>query len=112
MESHLGSFDDFVEPLPHPGEHLREDYLPQYGLTPGALAKMMGLKDRTRIERIVREKQPITADTALRLARVFHTSAALWMGLQASHDLSKAAIAFREDLESVQPALEPVLADA
>ena len=61
-------YSSFVTPLPHPGEHLREEFLPRYHLTAGALAKRMGLKDRTRIERIIREKQPITADTALRLA--------------------------------------------
>ena len=38
-----------AEPLSHPGEHLREDFLPDYGLTPGALARAMGLKDRTRM---------------------------------------------------------------
>ena len=68
-------FSKFVSPTPHPGEHLREDFLPAYRLTPGALAKSMGLKDRTRIKRLVREQQPVTADTALRLARVFGTTA-------------------------------------
>ena len=92
----------FETPLPHPGEHLREDYLPKYGLTPGALAKAMGLKDRTRIERIVREQQPITPDTALRLAKVFGTSAAFWTGLQSSHDLSVAAIRARDELAGLK----------
>jgi addiction module HigA family antidote len=59
----------FVEPLAHPGEHLREDFLPDYRLTAGALAKAMGLRDRTRIERLIRETQPVTPDTALRLGR-------------------------------------------
>lgn len=36
-------YSNFVSPLAHPGEHLREDFLPDYGLTPGALAKAMGL---------------------------------------------------------------------
>ena len=83
----------FSEPLAHPGEHLREEFLPEYGLTAGALAKAMGLKDRTRIERLIREKQPITPDTALRLARVFGTTPEFWMNLQTQHDLSVAAIA-------------------
>jgi len=43
-------YTGFAEPLAHPGAHLREDFLPDYGLTPGGLAKAMGLKDRTRIE--------------------------------------------------------------
>ena len=96
-------FSGFVSPLPHPGEHLREEFLPAYHLTAGALAKAMGLKDRTRLERLVREQQPITADTALRLARVFGTSARYWINLQTDHDLSKAAIAAREELAAIRP---------
>lgn len=95
-------FADFVTPAPHPGEHLREDFLPEYGLTPGALAKAMGLKDRTRIERLVRGAQPVTPDTALRLARVFGTSPQFWMNLQSQHDLSTVAIARRADLEAIK----------
>jgi addiction module HigA family antidote len=93
----------FVTPLPHPGEHLREEFLPDYGLTAGSLAKAMGLRDRTRIERLVREAQPVTPDTALRLARVFGTSADFWMNLQAQHDLSAAAIKSRRALKSIKP---------
>src|SRR5271154_2750436 len=99
-------YENFVSPLPHPGELLREDYLPQYGLTAGALAKAMGLKDRTRVERLIREKQPVTADTALRLGRVFGTSAQFWINLQTDHDLSVAAIASKAELEMIRE-LEP-----
>jgi len=97
------NYTDFKSPLPHPGEHLREDYLPDYGLTPGARAKAMGLRDRTRIERLVREAQPVTPDTALRLAKVFGTSADFWMNLQAQHDLSAAAIKSRRALRTINP---------
>jgi addiction module HigA family antidote len=93
----------FESPLPHPGEHLREDYLPQYGLTAGKLAKAMGLKDRTRIERVIREQQPITADTALRLGKVFGTSADMWIGLQTAHDLSRAALEAKDELAAIRP---------
>jgi len=96
-------FTDLVTPLPHPGEHLREEFLPGYHLTAGALARAMGLKDRARVERLVREQQPVTADTALRLARVFGTSAQFWINLQTDHDLSKAAIAAREELATIKP---------
>jgi addiction module HigA family antidote len=94
---------EFLIPLPHPGAYLREDFMPDYRLTPGALARAMGLKDRTRIERLVRERQPVTPDTALRLARVFSTSAQYWMHLQAAHDLSNAAMASREELAKIRP---------
>lgn len=99
-------YTSLASPLPHPGELLREDYLPQFGLTAGALARAMGLKDRTRIERLVREQQPVTADTALRLGRVFGTSPDYWINLQTAHDLSAAAIKAGEDLTAIKP-LEP-----
>lgn len=100
------NYFEFASPLPHPGAHLREDYLDDYGLTAGALAKAMGLKDRTRIERLVRETQPVTPDTALRLAKVFGTTADFWMNLQIQHDLSVAAIKARRALKAIKP-LEP-----
>lgn len=100
-------YSNFASPLPHPGEDLREEFLPAYGLTPGKLAKAMGLKDRTRIERLVREEQGITADTALRLAKVFGTSPDMWINMQASHDMSVAAIALRKELEAIAPLPAP-----
>ncbi|MBX9576386.1 MAG: HigA family addiction module antidote protein [Caulobacteraceae bacterium] len=96
-------YADFVQPLAHPGEHLREDFLPEYDLTPGKLARAMGLKERSRMERLVREEQALTPDTALRLARVFGTSAEFWMNLQTQHDLSKAAMAARDELAAIVP---------
>ena len=99
----IRDYTTFSEPLAHPGEHLREDYLPAFKLTAGALAKAMGLKDRSRIEQLVREQRAITADTALRLGKVFGTSAEYWMNLQAQHDLSRDAIASREALANIKP---------
>jgi addiction module HigA family antidote len=96
------NFETFASPTPHPGELLREDFLPEYNLTPGALARAMGLKDRTRIERIVREAQPVTADTALRLGKVFGTSPEFWLNLQGAHDLSRAAIENRDDIGAIK----------
>lgn len=96
-------YTTFATPLAHPGEHLREDYLPHFGLTAGALAKAMGLKDRSRIEQLVREQRAVTAGTALRLGRVFNTSPEFWMNLQAQHDLSRDAIENREELEDIEP---------
>lgn len=96
-------YTGFETPAPHPGEHLREDFLPGYKLTAGGLARAMGLRDRARIERIVREKQAITADTALRLARVFATTPEFWINLQVAHDLSRAAISARDELAAITP---------
>ena len=99
----VSDFSTFVAPLPHPGEHLREDILPEYGLTAATLASAMGLADRIRIEQIVSETHPVTPDIALRLAKVFSTSVEFWMDLQTSHDLSKAAILARDELALIKP---------
>ena len=85
-------------PIVHPGEILREEFLSPLKLTPYALAKLCAVP-RTRIERIVREEKPVTVDTALRLAKVFGSSAKFWMNLQTSYDL---ATADRTGLQSVR----------
>lgn len=69
----------------------------------GALARAMGLKDRTRIERLSREQQPVKADTAARLARVFGNSAQFWMNLQTQYDLSKVELEHRDELSELRP---------
>jgi addiction module HigA family antidote len=56
------------------------------GLSQNALARALNVPPR-RINEIVLEKRGITADTALRLARYFGTTAELWTGLQADYDL-------------------------
>ena len=75
-----------IRPI-HPGEILREDFLPEYNLTPGSLARALHVP-RDRIEKLVREKRAITADTAMRLARYFDTTPQFWMNLQANFDLA------------------------
>lgn len=93
----------------HPGEILREEFLVPMGLTPYALAKALGVP-RTRIERVVREEQPITSDTALRLARYFGTSVELWLNLQMDYDVTVAEKAIAAALEAIQP--RPLEAEA
>ena len=74
----------------HPGEILLEEFLKPMGLSQNRLALDIGVHAR-RINEIVLRKRSITADTALRLARYFGTSAQFWMGLQADYDLDLAA---------------------
>lgn len=70
----------------HPGEILREEFMKPHGLSQNALARGLNVPPR-RVNEIVLEKRGITADTALRLARYFGTTAELWTGLQADYDL-------------------------
>ena len=73
----------------HPGEVLREEFLKPVKLTPYAVAASIGVP-RTRIERLAREETAVTADTALRLGKLFKTTAAFWLNLQGQYDLETA----------------------
>jgi addiction module HigA family antidote len=85
----------------HPGEMLREEFLLPMKLTPHALALAIGVS-APRINDIVRERRSITADTALRLAAFFGTSAEFWMGLQADHDVAVARAAAADALSRIR----------
>lgn len=73
----------------HPGEVLLEDFLKPMGLSQSRVALALGIHPR-RINEIVLGKRGITADTALRLAKFFGTSAELWLGLQKDYELDVA----------------------
>ncbi len=73
----------------HPGEILREEFLIPMRLNAHALAMAMRLPAPS-INDIVRERRGVSADTALRLARFFGTSAEFWLHLQAEFDLKTA----------------------
>jgi addiction module HigA family antidote len=90
-------------PPVHPGEVLREDFLLPMRLSPYAVARAIGVP-RTRIERLARGETPVTADTALRLAKYFGTTAAFWMNMQAQHDLERAEDQLAKDLRKIEPA--------
>lgn len=84
----------------HPGEVLREEFLVPLNLSPGALAKAMGVP-RTRVERIAAETSGVTADTALRLSRALGTSAQLWLNLQNRYDVETAERAIGKELAKI-----------
>jgi antitoxin HigA-1 len=88
-------------PPMHPGEMLREEFMKPMGLTPYKVAKACGVP-RTRIKRLVREELGISADTALRLAKLFGTSAGFWMNLQARYDVRMAERAIAADLKAIE----------
>jgi len=74
---------------PHPGETIKEDYLLPLGMSVSRLAEALGI-GTARLNEIVLGKRGITADTALRLARCFGTSAEFWLNLQSLYDLRMA----------------------
>ena len=90
----------------HPGEILREEFMRPSGLSQNALARALNVPPR-RINEIVLEKRGVTADTALRLARFFGTSAEMWTGLQADYDLR---LARYEKARTIEREVEPLAA--
>ena len=70
----------------HPGEMLREEFMKPLGISINGLALELHVPV-TRVSQIVNERRGITADTALRLARHFGTSADFWMNIQKEFEL-------------------------
>ena len=70
----------------HPGEILREEFMKPLGISINGLAMELHVPV-TRISEIVNQRRGITADTALRLARHFGTSADFWMNIQKDYEL-------------------------
>jgi addiction module HigA family antidote len=92
----------------HPGEVLREEFLQPMGLSAHALALALHVP-APRINDIVRERRAVTADTAMRLARYFGTSAEFWMGLQADYEMARVRDVLAAELAAITP-WQPALA--
>ena len=80
--------DATLSPI-HPGEILLEDFMNPLGLSQYRLAHDIGVTP-IRISQIVNGQRAVTVDTAMRLARYFGTSAAVWLRLQVRYDLEVA----------------------
>ena len=75
-----------MEPA-HPGEILREDILPALSVSKTAVADALGISRQTLYD-ILNEKQPVTAEMAVRFGKLFGNGARFWINLQRSHDLA------------------------
>ena len=86
----------------HPGEMLREDFLPDYGLTISRLAEAMGVSRQT-INELLRERRAVSPEMALRLSRLFGNSAEFWLNAQRAVDLWDAAQAIKTEVQRIKP---------
>ena len=77
-------------PPVHPGEIIKEDILPEVGLSVTAAAKALGVS-RQMIHDILAGRKPLSALMCLKVARLFGSTPEFWMRLQADYDLKKAA---------------------
>ena len=90
----------------HPGEMLREDFLPDFGLTTTSLADAIGVS-RQSINELLRERRSVSPSMALRLAKLFGNSPEFWLNAQRAVDLWDTAQLIEDDVTRIQT-LQPV----
>ena len=91
-----------LSPIP-PGEILLEEFMRPLGVSQNKLARDLDVPV-ARINDIIHAKRGISADTALRLAAYFETSAEFWLNLQIRYDLKIAATTIGEKVKrAVRP---------
>lgn len=86
----------------HPGEILAEDFLEPFGMSQYLLAKLIGVSPR-RINEIVLGKRAVTADTSLRLARVFRMDDDFFLNIQKRYELELERDRIGDDLNAITP---------
>ena len=86
----------------HPGEILREDFIPDYGLTVSGLAAALGVS-RQSVNELLRERRAVSPEMAIRLAALFGNSAEFWLNLQRTVDLWEAQAAIKDQVRHIKP---------
>ena len=86
----------------HPGEMLREDFLPEYELTVSVFAKAIGVS-RQSANDLLRERRAVSTEMALRLARLFGNTPEFWLNAQRAVDLWDTAKASKTALKNIRP---------
>jgi antitoxin HigA-1 len=86
----------------HPGEMLREDFLPEYGLTVSNFARALGVSRQT-INELLRERRAVSPEMALRLSRLFGNTPEFWLNAQRAVDLWEAERNLKDKIEHITP---------
>ena len=86
----------------HPGEILREDFMPDYGVSVSGLASALGVS-RQSVNELVRERRAVSPEMALRLGRLFDNSPEFWLNLQRSIDLFDAQATSGQGMQNIKP---------
>ena len=86
----------------HPGEILQEEFLKPMEISAYRLAKETFIP-QTRISEIIKGNRRVTADTALRLAKFFGTTAKFWLGLQDDFDLEEEKESKEKEINDIKP---------
>ena len=86
----------------HPGMMLREDFLPEYGLTVSGFAKAIRVSRQTANE-LLQERRTVTPEMALRLSRLFGNSPEFWLNAHRAVDLWEAARNMKGQIDRISP---------
>ena len=86
----------------HPGEMLREEFFPEYGLTVSAFAEAAGVS-RQSVNELLRERRAVSPEMALRLGKLLGTSPEYWLNLQRNVDLWDAARGLKGEIDQIRP---------
>lgn len=86
----------------HPGEMIREDFMPDYGLSVAGLAGALGVSRQT-VNELLRERRALSPEMALRLARLFGNSPDFWLNAQRAVDLWDAERSIGAELGRIKP---------
>ena len=89
-------------PPTHPGEMLREDFMPDFSLTTATLAEALGVSRQT-INELLRKRRSVTPIMALRLSRLFGNSPEFWLHAQHAFDLWESEKNFQKELNQIHP---------
>ena len=85
----------------HPGEILREDFMPDYDLTVSGRAEALGVSRQT-VNELVRERRSLSPEMAVRLSGLFGNSPEFWLNLQRAVDLWDAKAALKDDMRRIK----------
>jgi len=88
-------------PPTHPGAMLREDFIPDYGLTVTTLAEALGVSRQT-VNELLRERRALSPAMALRLSRLFGNSPEFWLNAQRAVDLWQTEKELEKDLSRIR----------
>jgi addiction module HigA family antidote len=87
-------------PPTHPGAMLRDDFMPDYGLSVTTLAGALGVSRQT-VNELLRERRALSPAMALRLSRLFGNSPDFWLNAQRAVDLWQAERELEKDLNRI-----------
>ena len=86
----------------HPGEMLREDFMPDYDLTTTGLAQKLGVSRQT-VNELLLERRAVSPSMALRLSKLFGNTPEFWLNAQRAVDLWNAERENKQEIKRIKP---------